>query len=112
TNIVSLLPDYNGNLWVIDSGGTVVVWSLITNNLVTKIILDEKIENSFGIAVDAVYILTEDHLYAYDPNSFTQIWSNTYQRVNYYKPGALSMGSGSTPTILSNYVVITDNSEY
>lgn len=111
-SIVSLLPDYNGNLWVIDRKGNIIVWSLNNNTLISKISLNENIENSFGISTDKVYILTENHLYSYDAKEFSPVWMNSYQRVSYNKPGTISIGSGSTPTILDNYVVITDNSEY
>lgn len=111
-DIVSLLPTYNGNLWVIDTSGKVAIWSLEKDKLEAIIDIGEPIENSFALSDTMVYILTQDHLYAYNSDTYEEIWKSGYQRVNYVKPGAMSKGSGSSPTILKDYVVITDNCEY
>lgn len=106
-NIVSLLPDYNNRLWVTDSYGTV---NIVDNDLVVKTFkLGGVIANSIAISSDYVYVLNDKMLYAFDSNKMTLTWCRRYEKVDYLKPGMLSTGSGSTPTILDNYVVITDN---
>lgn len=49
-----------------------------------------------------------------DPGGIPQVvWEEGYQNIDQTKPGQLSAGSGTTPTILGNgkYVAITDNAE-
>jgi hypothetical protein len=110
-SIVSLLPDFNGNIWMVNSEGEILIYSPQTSKLILHTTLGETIENSFAISSDSAYILTTEHLYRFDTNSFEPVWAATYKHVNFKKPGTLSVGSGSTPTILGPYVVITDNTD-
>jgi outer membrane protein assembly factor BamB len=78
--------------------------------------LGEEVANSFAVGKDGgVYIVTVDAFYklgADGANKPTVTWRSTYDRGTQKKPGQLSQGSGTTPTLMpGGLVAITDNAD-
>lgn len=114
--INSILPDFDGLLWFTTLNGR--VGTLVPDNDSTAIITleNEKIANAFAVdETGGVFIVTDTALYRFDIGSDAQpeiTWREVYERGSQQKPGQVSQGSGTTPTVMGNdYVVITDNAE-
>ena len=77
--------------------------------------LDEEIANSFAVDEQGVYVVTVEALYrlSADRTGKPQAdWRTEYDRGSEQKPGQLSRGSGTTPTLLPDgLVAITDNAD-
>lgn len=112
--IVSVLPDWNGVLWFVTESG--VVGAVGVNGSVSSVKLaGEAIANS--IAVDetgGVFVVSDHALYRFDAVAGvpTTTWRESYDRGTRRKPGQVSQGSGTTPTLMgSDFVAITDNAD-
>ena len=116
--INSLVPDFTGRMWfVVRYHGIVGVLDPATGAAkYLQLGNDEQIANSFAVDGTDAYVVSTKQLYrlrAGDDNVPYVVWSAGYQ--NDYpvtpKPGQLSGGSGTTPTILDhgNFVAIADN---
>jgi hypothetical protein len=116
--IGSLLPDYAGRIWfVVRAIGRIGMFDPATG--IAKYLelgKGEEIANSFAIDGMDAYVVSTKKMYrlrAGDDNVPYVVWSAGYQ--NDFpvtpKPGQLSGGSGTTPTILDDgkYVAIADN---
>jgi hypothetical protein len=113
--ITSALPDWQGRVWFIGRyTGVVGVLDLDTGNIETML-LNEEIENSFAVAEEGVYIVTDTSMYrleAGDDDVPVVVWSQEYQNSGIAKIGQFNAGSGTTPTIMNGgYVAITDNAD-
>jgi len=114
--INGLLPDWQGRIWfVVRDSGLLGVVDPDTGS-VQHTHLEGSITNSFAMDRDAAYIVTTEKMYRIelDSDGIPQVvWEEGYQNIDQTKPGQLSAGSGTTPTILGNgkYVAITDNAE-
>ncbi len=112
--VTAVMPDYDGNYWFVGRYGTVGV---VTASRAVKSIrlAGEEIENSFSVATDGVYIVSDHALYRFELDSTATprvVWRETYDRGTRRKVGQINQGSGTTPTLLGNdYVVIGDNAE-
>ena len=77
--------------------------------------LDEGVYNSLAVDEQGVYVVTVEALYrmSADPSGRPRAdWRASYDRGAEQKPGQLSRGSGTTPTVLpGGRVAITDNAE-
>jgi hypothetical protein len=75
----------------------------------------EEIENSFTIDRDAVYIVSDRHMYRFSAGRDGRPrvdWRVRYRNSGIVKPSQVNAGSGTTPTILPRgYVAITDNAD-
>jgi hypothetical protein len=115
-NINGVLPDWQGRIWfVVRNAATVGVLDPATGS-VEVLKLEGSITNTFAMDEDAAYISTTKFLYriGFDSDGALQIvWQETYQNIGIQKPGQLSAGSGTTPTILGKgeYVAMTDNAD-
>lgn len=111
--ITAVMPDFDGNYWFVARYGTVGVVG--TNGQVkARRLLGEEIENSFSVAEDGVYIVSDHALYRFELGRRGEprvVWRETYDRGTGRKVGQINQGSGTTPTILGDYVVIADNAE-
>ena len=114
------LPDWHGNIWFTSRYGAVGVINKTSRNISSIELKDpatqnyEEIQNSFTIGEDGVYIVSDYALYRFniDENSDPNIdWRTEYDRGTRRKPGMLNQGSGTTPTIVGNFVVIGDNAD-
>lgn len=121
--IASVLPDWEGNLWFVTAEGIVgIAGDNILNiiqlshfNSTTSTEVKEPIANSFAIdETGGVFVVSDYALYRLELIGGSPVisWREEYDRGTMKKPGQLSFGSGTTPTLISNdYVAITDNAE-
>ncbi|MCC6861923.1 MAG: hypothetical protein IT158_25350 [Bryobacterales bacterium] len=123
-NIQSVMPDWQGRLWVATRhSGFIGVFEQapdsapgpVTPTLLGSLPLDEEIGNSFAISEDSAYVVTTKAMYrltAGPDGTPRVVWrSQEYENINVIKPGQLTRGSGTSPTILGGgkYVAINDN---
>ncbi len=115
--MIATLPDWNGNIFFVTQQGRVGAIDPETGAVRTmKFPEGERIFNSIaGDESGAIYVVTDHAFYAVeaDPAGQPRIrWSETYDRGTQLKPGQLSQGSGTTPTVIGDdLIVITDNAE-
>jgi hypothetical protein len=114
------LPDWHGNIWFTTRYGAVGAINK-TSGKISSIELKEpitqhyeEIQNSFTVGEDGVYIVSDYALYRFniDVNSDPKAdWRIEYDRGTRRKPGMLNQGSGTTPTLVGDFVVIGDNAD-
>ena len=115
-NINGLMADWQGRIWfVVRTAATVGVLDPATGAIKT-LALEGSITNGFSMDRDAAYIVTTAKMYRVEAGRDGvpyKVWEEGYENVGFKKPGQLSAGSGTTPTILGNgkYVAITDNAD-
>lgn len=112
--LVALMPDWDGRIWWVTRKG--LVGTVGAGGRLTSRDLGEEIANSLASDRDgSVYVVTVEALYALaaDGRGRPQVrWRTAYDRGSERKPGQLSRGSGTTPTILpSGLVAIADNAD-
>lgn len=110
--ITAVMPDWQGRLWFVARRG--VLGYVDDARRVATLRLDgEEIENSFSVAEDGVYIVSDHALYRFEASEHgpSLVWRETYDRGTRRKVGQINRGSGTTPTILGDYVAIGDNAE-
>lgn len=111
--LVAVLPDWEGNTWYVTQDGRVGVADGTADP--TPLDLDGEIANSIAADQDGVYLVTTEAFYkvALDAGAAPAVvWEAAYDNGEGKKPGQLSAGSGTTPTVLpSGLVAITDNAE-
>lgn len=112
--LIALLPDWGGRTWFVTRDGRA---GFVDPSSREPEVLDlhEQIANSIAVGEDGgVYVVTVDALYklAVEIGRPTVTWRASYDRGRRTKPGQLSHGSGTTPTLLpGGLVAITDNAE-
>jgi hypothetical protein len=120
----STLPDYKGRLWFIGrQNGTVGVLDRKTGKC-GSVHLNEQIENSFAIARDGAYVVSDKAQYKLTAGKDLKVhvaWRRAYGNVGMQKPGQFTPGSGTTPTLMwaagtpkgdnPAFVAITDNAD-
>lgn len=115
----SALPDSQGRIWFVGRyQGTVGVLDPKTGEC-RSIVLGEEIENSFAVATDGVYIVSDKAMYKFRAGKNLKprvIWKAKYANTGVQKPGQINAGSGTTPTLIGDgrvpdYVAITDNAD-
>lgn len=114
--IASVLPDWSGRLWFVSKGGIVGTVDPETG-VIESAALGEGVFNSFAVdETGGVFIVTDVALYRFDagPDGAPQVtWRETYDRGTRLKPGMLSQGSGTSPTLLGDdLLAIADNAEH
>ncbi len=116
--MVATLPDWSGNIFFATQQGRVGVINPATRSVKSmKFPAGEGIFNSFsGDETGAIYLVTTHRLAAVEVDKTTGEpvvrWSEVYDRGSVVKPGQLSQGSGTTPTLIGkNIVAITDNAD-
>ena len=101
-NLNGLMADWHGRIWfVVRQAATVGVLNAATGAIKT-LALEGSITNGFSVAEDATYIVTTKMMYRVEagPDGAPHVvWKEGYQNVGYKKPGQLSAGSGTTPTV-------------
>ncbi|MEV7430861.1 hypothetical protein AB0N29_14670 [Nocardioides sp. NPDC092400] len=111
--LVAVLPDWAGRIWFVTQDGRTGFVEPGSGD-VSAIELGEEVANSFATDTDgAVYVVTTHALHRLEvsPAGRPRVrWRAPYDRGSTQKPGQVSQGSGTTPTLLSGGVVaITDN---
>jgi hypothetical protein len=108
--LVALLPDWVGNTWFVTQDGRVGV-----AGAGDPLDLPGEIANSIAADDTGVYLVTTDALVKVDlgaDGAPEVVWQTPYDHGSHKKPGQLSTGSGTTPTVLpSGLVAITDNAD-
>jgi hypothetical protein len=114
--VFSPVPDFSGRIWVTGrESGIVGVLDPTDGSVETVRLGDgEGIYNSFPVTGNTAFIVTDRRLYRVTAGSdgVPRIeWSMKYLTDGKQKPGQISDGSGTTPTILGGgkYVAIVDN---
>ena len=114
--IVSALPDWSGRIWFVTTKGYVGSIGTRSGKVKGLRLNNEVIANSFAVdETGGVFIVSDRALYRFEArrnNKPTIVWRKRYDRGERLKPGQVSMGSGTTPTLIGrNYVAITDNAD-
>jgi hypothetical protein len=118
----AVMPDWQGRLWFTTrhsaTVGVLDPEKYPAEGAVNTLKFDgEEIGNSPAVTADSTYVVTTKKLYrlAAGPDGVPQVvWqSEPYQNSGIQKPGQLTAGSGTSPTILDGgkYVAITDNDD-
>jgi hypothetical protein len=114
-HVVDAIPDWRGRIWFITRTGIVGVVDPENGEVRTLALADEEIQNTIAVARDGVYIVSDHAIYRFQTGrrgSPEYTWRMAYDRGTSIKPGALSQGSGTTPTLLGDdLVAITDNAD-
>ena len=115
SKIISALPDWSGRLWLATTAGLVAVIDPATRAVKTYD-LGEVVQNSFAVGDKGdVYIVSEKALYRFKAGSDGSpvvVWRKVYDNTGEQKPGQVSAGSGTTPTLHGDgWVSITDNAD-
>jgi hypothetical protein len=111
--LVALLPDWEGNVWYVTQDSRVGVAGGTGDP--TPLDLDGEIANSIAADDTGVYLVTTEAFVKVALDDHRQpatVWQVAYDNGSEKKPGQLSAGSGTTPTVLpSGLVAITDNAD-
>ena len=108
------LPDWDGLLWFVTRYGVVGTIDMESGDIRTIELAGEEIQNSFTIGEDGVYIISDYALYRFhaDTEGTPVIdWRTGYDRGTQVKLGMINQGSGTTPTLIGEMVVIADNAD-
>jgi len=113
---IATMPDWKGRIFFATQGGTVGIVNRHTGTVKTTTFKGEGIFNSMsGDESGAVYVVTDHRLYSVAAGRKGRPyvrWSAKYDRGSEQKPGQLSRGSGTTPTLIGKHlVVIADNAD-
>jgi hypothetical protein len=113
--LFSALPDWAGRIWWVSQAG-VVGTIAPESGAVRTLDTGEQITNSFAVdETGGVYVVSDGALYRFDAGEGgtpAVTWREEYPNSGARKPGQVSPGSGTTPTLLgSEYVAITDNAD-
>jgi len=114
--VVATMPDWSGRIFFATQQGRVGVVDPGTGQVKAMQFAGEGIFNSLaGDETGAIYLVTTQRLAAVEADASgapVVRWSQAYDRGTRQKPGQLSQGSGTTPTLIGrDLVAITDNAE-
>ncbi len=118
-SVAWVLPDWGGEYyWYATTAGVVGTIEIATGRVHTLRLEGERIENSFAVGEDGVFIVSDHALYRFVLGKGGEIavaWRTPYDRGPHKKPGHISRGSGTSVSLVGNpedgFVVITDNAE-
>ena len=109
------LPDWGGGYyWFSTRYGSVGVLDQQDGKVRSLILEGEQIENSPAVGEDGFYVVTDYAMYRFsvDLNGNPVMdWRTTYDRGLVRRPGMITQGSGTTPTLLGDLVAIADNAD-
>lgn len=102
--IVGLSPDWHGNIWFASEKGIVGYVSDTNSTTIRSLNLPigERVANSISTVPEGSFVATDHALYLINAKVESNpviIWRHAYERGPGRKPGQLSWGTGSTPTI-------------
>ena len=105
--IMSTIPDWSGRLYFVSQQGVVGLVEPGSGDVET-IDLEEEIANSFAVDEDGgVYVVTAKAMYRIDAGRGGKprvTWREVYANSGVQKPGQVSAGSGTTPTVMGDEV--------
>jgi hypothetical protein len=113
--ILSTIPDWDGRLFFVTQQGLVGAVDRRTGRVRT-LDLGEGTANSFSVDdAGGVYIVSDEAMYRIDATAQGRprvSWRKVYANSGIVKPGQVSAGSGTTPTVMGRrWVAITDNAD-
>jgi hypothetical protein len=114
-NIHDVIPDWDGNLWFVTGGNLLGYRNAGTGKFFTFELEKngETIQNSFAVDADGLYVVSTDALYHFRKGPAGEIeyaWREDYDNGAVQKPGTLSHGSGTSPTLIGeDLVAIADD---
>jgi len=119
--IQSALPDWSGRIWFVTTDGVVGMIDTRGRVLSHHLPAREGIANSFAMDESGgVFIVSTSALYRFDVSRGRPVvtWRKPYARGSRVKPGQVSQGSGTTPTLIDSAsspgggsIAITDNAD-
>jgi hypothetical protein len=114
--VVAITLDWDGRAWFFSQQGVVGTLDLATGAVQTLTLGGEGMFNSVSAdETGGVYAVTTHAMYRFDAtvSGAPQVtWRETYDRGSTTKPGMLSQGSGTSPTLIGDrWVVIADNAD-
>jgi hypothetical protein len=115
--LIATMPDWEGRVWFFTQQGHIGTLDRATGAVqVTQLPDGEQVTNS--VATDetgGMYVVSTHALYRLDATAAGApevTWREVYDRGTRLKPGNLSQGSGTTPTLLGDrWVAINDNAD-
>ena len=119
--LIATMPDWRGRIWFFTQQGTVGTLLPRSGKIqLTRLGNGERVTNS--VATDetgGMYVVSTHALYRLDARRHGKrkgapriTWRESYDRGSHLKPGNLSQGSGTTPTLLGKrWVAINDNAD-
>jgi hypothetical protein len=111
------MPDWSGRIWFFTQQGTVGTLDRDTGAVqVTHLPAGEEVTNSVSTdETGGMYVVSTHALYRLDATTAGApeiTWREVYDRGSREKPGNLSQGSGTTPTLIGDrWVAINDNAD-
>jgi len=110
------IMDWNGRyFWYTTRYGLVGLVDRSTGVINSIVLPGEQIQNSPAVAADGFYVITDHAMYRFVANESTgapeMLWRIEYDRGTRQKPGMLTQGSGTTPTLMGDLVAIADNAD-
>lgn len=121
SGIQSALPDWHNNLWFVTVSGKVGFVTPAGAVRATSLPTGETIANSFAMDESGgVFIVSTRALYRFDVRNGRPgvTWRKAYDNGSRVKPGQVSQGSGTTPTLIGSAsskgggsIAITDNAD-
>lgn len=114
--LIALMPDWAGRIWFETAGGVVGTVDPESGHVETLKLSGETIANSFSTDESGgAFVVTTHALYRLDASAAGApevTWRQPYDRGSVRKPGQLSQGSGTTPTLVGeDLMAITDNAD-
>lgn len=121
SGIQSALPDWAGRLWFVTTNGVVGMVSAKGRVYSHRLPTGESIANSFAMDESGgVFVVSTSALYRFDIAKGGPVvtWRKRYDNGTRQKPGQVSQGSGTTPTLIGaassrggGSIAITDNAD-
>ncbi|HET9422417.1 MAG TPA: hypothetical protein VFO49_14855 [Nocardioides sp.] len=115
--LIATMPDWDGRVWFFTQQGVVGTLDRATGAVQTAHLpAGEAVTNSVSTdETGGMYVVSTHALYRLDADTagVPQVtWREAYDRGTRTKPGNLSQGSGTTPTLLGDrWVAINDNAD-
>ncbi len=115
--LIATMPDWDGRIWFFTQQGAVGTLDRDTGEVrVTQLPEGEEVTNSVSTdETGGMYVVSTHALYRLDADAdgLPQVtWREVYDRGSRLKPGNLSQGSGTTPTLLGDrWIAINDNAD-
>ncbi|EFQ82348.1 hypothetical protein HMPREF0063_12510 [Aeromicrobium marinum DSM 15272] len=115
--LIATMPDWDGRLWFFSQAGRVGTLDRATGTVqVMQLPEGEEVTNSVSTdETGGMYVVSTHALYRLDATAegLPEVtWREVYDRGSIQKPGNLSQGSGTTPTLLGDrWVAINDNAD-
>jgi len=113
--ITSVTPDYDGLIWWVTLRGRIGTLNPKDGSAKVMKLPGEDIQNSIAAADDGVFVVSDHAMYGLtaDPDGTPRVmWRETYDRGTKRKEGLINQGAGSTPTLIGDrYVTTNDNAD-